>query len=185
MVLGEVNTLVQELEKAELEAPDGLPSAQIYAQLLAVYLYQNDLCNAKYLWKRIPPNIKSLCPELQQIWMVGQRMWQRDWRAVHAALNNEWSDDVNSIMHALKENVRERAMILISEAYSSVNLSVLAAMTGLSLEQAQISAVERGWTVDGNTVKPCKVDKEQHTAQATLTEDQLYKLTEFVSFLEN
>lgn len=29
-------------------------------------------------------------------------MWQRDWPAVHTALNNEWSDDVINIMHALK-----------------------------------------------------------------------------------
>ncbi|KAK0088787.1 hypothetical protein PV325_010727 [Microctonus aethiopoides] len=186
MVLNEVDKLVEELEKTELEAMNGGASAQTYSQLLAVYLYQNDLCNAKYLWKRIPANIKTNNTELQQIWMVGQRMWQRDWPAVHTALNNEWSDDVINIMHALKENVRERAMTLISEAYSSVNLTVLAAMTGLSLEQAKQSAQERGWSLDETTVRPCKMDKEQNTpTQASLTEDQLYKLTQFVSFLEN
>lgn len=34
--------------------------------------------------------------------MVGQRMWQRDWPAVHVALNAEWSEDVSDIMAALK-----------------------------------------------------------------------------------
>ncbi|KAH0554144.1 COP9 signalosome complex subunit 8 [Cotesia glomerata] len=185
MVLNEVETLVYELEKSELEAPNGCASPQTYAQLLAVYLYQNDLCNAKYLWKRIPVSIKNNKTELQQIWIVGQRMWQRDWPAVHTALDIEWTDEVSGIMLALKENVRERAMSLISEAYSSVNLTLLASMTGLSLEQAKLSASERGWILDDTTVRPCKVDKEQTPVQASLAESQLNKLTQFVSFLEN
>lgn len=77
-------------------------------------------------------------------------------------------------------------MSLISEAYSSVDLSVVGSMTGLSLEQARVLVVERGWSLDETMVRPCKSDKEQaNTAQASLTEDQLYKLTQFVSFLEN
>lgn len=59
-------------------------------------------------------------------------------------------------------------------------------MTGLSGEQTQNAALERGWTVDGNMIQPRKLDREQSApAQETLTEEQLYKLTQFVSFLEN
>ncbi|CAK9827341.1 COP9 signalosome complex subunit 8 [Anthophora retusa] len=187
MVLNEVDKFLHELEKAELEAPGGVASAQTYAQLLAVYLYQNDLCNAKYLWKRIPADLKSGSAELGQIWVVGQRMWQRDWPAVHVALNADWSKDVSDIMAALKENVRERAISLITKAYSSLRLTVFASMTGLSLEEACRVAIERGWTVEGTMVQPCKVEKEDTSlaSEVCLTEDQLYKLTQFVSFLEN
>jgi len=186
MVLNEVEKLLGELEKAELEAPTGHPSSETYTQLLAIYLYQNDLCNAKFLWKRIPPSVKTGNTELLKIWQVGQRMWRRDWPAVHEALNIEWSEDVAEIMNALKESVRERAMSLISEAYSSVDLSVVGSMTGLPLEQARVLVAERGWNLVEMTVRPCKSDKEQaNPAQASLTEDQLYKLTQFVSFLEN
>ncbi|KAG7188851.1 hypothetical protein KM043_008457 [Ampulex compressa] len=187
MVPNEVYKFLLELEKAELEAPSGVAAAQTYAQLLAVYLYQNDLCNAKYLWKRIPLNVKSASTELGQIWVVGQRMWQRDWPAVHVALNAEWSEDVSDIMAALKDSVRERAMTLISKAYSSLALTVLAAMTGLTLDEARKAALERGWSIDGTMVQPRKVDKEQVTPdnEVCLTEDQLHKLTQFVSFLEN
>lgn len=187
MGLNEVDKFLLELEKAELEAPGGVASAQTYAQLLAVYLYQNDLCNAKYLWKRIPLNLKCANAELEQIWVVGLRMWQRDWPAVHVALNAEWSEDVSDIMAALKDNVRERAMTLISKAYSSLGLTVLASMTGLSLDEARQVATERGWGIDGTMVQPCKIEKEDPTpaSEVCLTEDQLRKLTQFVSFLEN
>ncbi|XP_012257380.1 COP9 signalosome complex subunit 8 [Athalia rosae] len=185
MVLEEVGKLLLELEKAELEAPGGGATAQTYTQLLAVYLYQNDLCNAKFLWKRIPANVKSFSTELQQVWLVGQRMWQRDWAAVHTALNVEWSEDISSIMNALKVSVRDRAIHLISEAYSSLTLTTLATMTGLSVSDAQSAAVEKGWIIDGDMVEPKRIDKEQSMPHTNLTEDQLYKLTQFVSFLEN
>ena len=187
MVLNEVDKFLHELEKAELEAPDGVASAQTYAQLLAVYLYQNDLCNAKYLWKRIPSNLKTRCAELGQIWLVGQRMWQRDWPGIHVALTVEWSQDVSDIMAALKDNVRERAITLVSKAYSSLDVTVFASMTGFTLEEARRVAIERGWTVDGSMVQPCKIEKEENSLdnEVCLTEDQLHKLTQFVSFLEN
>ncbi|KAF7395215.1 COP9 signalosome complex subunit 8-like isoform X2 [Vespula maculifrons] len=187
MVLNEVGKFLLELEKAELEAPAGVASAQTYAQLLAMYLYQNDLCNAKCLWKRIPSNLKDANSELGRIWAVGKHMWQRDWPAVHVALNADWSEDVSGIMTALKDSVREQAMTLISKAYSSLGLTVLASMTGLALEEAQQAAMERGWSIDGTMVQPVKIDKEQSTFtnEICLTEDQLKKLTQFVSFLEN
>lgn len=46
--------------------------------------------------------MKAANEELGRIWLVGQRMWQRDWAAVHVALNTEWSEDVADIMAALK-----------------------------------------------------------------------------------
>ena len=60
-------------------------------------------------------------------------------------------------------------------------------MTGLhETEQVRELVTQRGWTIDDSTVRPCKNDKEQaNQPHASLTEDQLYKLTQFVSFLEN
>ncbi|XP_011143603.1 COP9 signalosome complex subunit 8 isoform X2 [Harpegnathos saltator] len=187
MVLSDLGQLLNELERAELEAPTGIACAQTYAQLLAAYLYQNDLCNAKYLWKRIPSNVKAANEELGRIWLVGQRMWQRDWAAVHVALNADWSEDVTDIMTALKDKVRERIMKLISKAYSSLDLTVLASMTGLSLDEARRTAIDRGWSIDGAMVQPRKPDEDECNLsnEVCLTEDQLQKLTQFVSFLEN
>lgn len=56
-------------------------------------------CNAKYLWKRIPPDIKNATPELGHIWAVGQNMWKRDYAGIYKALNAvTWSDTVADIM---------------------------------------------------------------------------------------
>ncbi|XP_014486320.1 PREDICTED: COP9 signalosome complex subunit 8 isoform X2 [Dinoponera quadriceps] len=183
----DLSQLINELERTELEVPDEVTCAQPYVQLLATYLFENDLCNAKYFWKRIPPNVKAANEELGRIWLVGQRMWQRDWAAVHVALNVEWSEDVMDIMTALKDKVRERMMKLISKAYSSLDLTVLASVTGLSLDEARRTAIDRGWSIDGVMVQPRKPDEDECNLsnEVCLTEDQLQKLTQFVSFLEN
>jgi len=47
-------------------------------------------------------DIKAVHEELGRVWLVAQRMWQRDWPAVHVALNTEWSDDIKEIMISLK-----------------------------------------------------------------------------------
>lgn len=76
-------------------------SPQLYTQLLAIYLLQNDLCNAKYLWKRIPQTVKSTHPEIHNVWKVGQKMWQRDFPGIYEALNKQWSNDLAEIMQKL------------------------------------------------------------------------------------
>lgn len=58
----------------------------------------------------------------------------------------------------------------------------------MSLDEARQAAIDRGWSVDGTIVQPCKqIDEEQYNQsdKICLTEEQLEKLTQFVSFLEN
>ncbi|XP_038211630.1 COP9 signalosome complex subunit 8 [Zerene cesonia] len=178
--------LCLDLEKQELEAPNGVTSASNYAQLLAIYLYQNDLCNAKFLWKRIPQNITSSNPELVAIWTVGQKMWKKDLPRTYQALAAyHWVEPVATIMRALEEKVRERAFNLIGRSYSSISIETVVSMTGLSKEAVLQICRDRKWELneDGVTVNP--MPPVQPAPLHTSSEDQLFKLTEFVSFLEN
>lgn len=182
------NDSMNELEREELEPLNGVLCSREYARLLAIYLYQDKICNAKFLWKRIPSDIKAGDEELKRIWLVAKRMWKRDWPAVHVALNTEWSDDIKEIMVSLKCKVRERVMKLISKAYSLLNLTSMATISGLSLDEARQAAIDMRWNIiDGNIVQPCKyVDEAQNNVnEFAMTEEKLHKFTEFVSFLEN
>lgn len=92
----------------------------------------------------------------------------------------------------LADKVRERIMRLISKAYSSLNLPAMAIMTGMPLADARQAAIDRGWDVqdnlDATIVLPWKKLEEleySQTDKICLTEEQLQKLTQFVSFLEN
>ncbi|PSN31295.1 hypothetical protein C0J52_25545 [Blattella germanica] len=84
-----------------------------------------------------------------------------------------------------RKNVRKRAVFLVSHAYSSIGMDDLAAFVGMPCDQAVKAASDQGWVVDApcRMVRPCRPPVSQN--QGASSEDQLYKLTEFVSFLEN
>ncbi|KAL4708066.1 hypothetical protein ACJJTC_009845 [Scirpophaga incertulas] len=179
--------LCTDLEKQELEAPTGVASPSTYAQLLSIYIYQNDLCNAKFLWKRIPQNITSSNPELAAIWAIGQKLWKKDLAGTyHAIAAYNWSEpEIASIMRSLEEKIRGRAFNLIGRSYSSISLDTIVAMTGLTREAVIHDCHDRKWIIkeDGVTVNP--VPPTLPAPLHTSSEDQLFKLTDFVSFLEN
>lgn len=92
---------------------------------------------------------------------------------------------LSKLKFSITERVRERAFTLIGRSYSSISLETVVSMTGLSNEAVIQICQERKWEIcdDGVTVKP--VPPVQPAPLHTSSEDQLFKLTEFVSFLEN
>lgn len=177
-------TLAAELETQELESPGGIATPQVYGQLLAIYLLQNDLPNAKFLWKRIPAPIKEANPELGKIWQVGQKLWLCEY-GVYKALNEEWPEHVNPILTAIRDITRNRAIRLVAKAYSSISVENVSVFLGLSTEDSLEAVSSLGWEVDA----ACKIVKpkrcEDQTEDNTPSEEQLAKLTDFVAFLEN
>lgn len=91
----------------------------------------------------------------------------------------------NFVYFHTADMVRKRAVDLISHAYSSISIEDLAALVGLSSEEAALACQQQGWKVDTKTNMVSPIVPEPPPSQATSSEDQLYKLTEFVSFLEN
>ena len=70
---------------------------------MAVYLYEDDLCSAKFLWKRIPEQAKTEYADLSQIWDVGKAMWKGNLSDVFKLIDGyEWSENEAGIMKAVK-----------------------------------------------------------------------------------
>lgn len=179
------SVLAADLEKQELESAGGVATPQLYGQLLAIYLLQGDLPNAKFLWKRIPSNVKESNPELGKIWAVGQKFWNREITGFYTLLEEDWPEHVKPIMSAIGDVTRNRALQLISKAYSSVSLVNVAACVGLTPERSVEVITSLGWSVDTVTKIVTPKVQEGRPEDCTPSEEQLSKLTEFVAFLEN
>lgn len=178
--------LIHQLENQELEAPGGIATPQVYAQLLALYLLQNDMNNARYLWKRIPSAIKSANLELGGIWSVGQRIWQRDFPQIYAAVcAQQWSETIQPIMESLRDTTRRRAFGLVAQAYTSISADDFAAFVGLPVEEAVKGAIEQGWQADPATQMVIPRKPEPPPVPLIPNEQQLARLTDYVAFLEN
>ncbi|KAK3735783.1 hypothetical protein RRG08_036831 [Elysia crispata] len=174
-----------DLEKQELENGNSPCTATQYSQLLALYLLQCDLCNAKFLWKRIPQNVKQGCAELSNIWSIGQKMWLKDYTGTYEALQRDWSDDVKGIMTSLQDSVRDRALRLVRLAYSSIGAEDFATFVGMPVDKAIQAAQSEGWEVDlqSRIITPLKL--EPPPAPTIMSEQHLSVLTDYVTFMEN
>ncbi|XP_005997464.1 COP9 signalosome complex subunit 8 isoform X2 [Latimeria chalumnae] len=178
--------LLEQCEDQELEAPGGVATPQVYGQLLALYLLNNDTNNARYLWKRIPTAIKSANPELGGIWTVGQRIWQRDFPGIYTSIGAlQWSEAIQPIMEALKDATRRRAFGLVAQAYTSISADDFAAFVGLPVEEAVKGVLEQGWQADPATRMVIPKKPDPLPVALIPNEQQLARLTDYVAFLEN
>jgi len=176
---------VEVLEFRELEGlgPDGF-SAEGYTELLANYLLQGDLANARFLWKRTPLTKKQQHPELASVWSVGQRLWQRDMLNFYlTARSFQWSPAIAPIMAQLIESIQEKMVRLIGTAYTSIQVDDVAILLGITPAEVEALATARGWTKIDGLLQPTEVPPEELVLASA--EEQLGKLTDFVTFLEN
>uniref|UniRef100_A0A8C6M9M6 COP9 signalosome complex subunit 8 n=1 Tax=Nothobranchius furzeri TaxID=105023 RepID=A0A8C6M9M6_NOTFU len=153
--------LLEQSEAQELEAPGGVATPQVYAQLLAN-------------------------PELAAIWAVGQHIWQRDFPGIYTAIAaHQWSENILPVMEALRESTRQRAYSLVAQAYTSIAVEDFAAFVGYSVDEAVKGVLSQGWQADPTTrmVMPKKPDPPP--VALVPNEQQLARLTDYVAFLEN
>ncbi|RWS09731.1 hypothetical protein B4U79_01202 [Dinothrombium tinctorium] len=185
-VKSDYKTLATELERQELESY-GSCSLQIYAQLLAIYLLSNDLPNAKFLWKRIPKNLKQESPELRAIWEIGKKLWEKNIHAIYDLIDGyQWPAYLNNIMKELREVTFKRAINLISQSYSYISFDDFMNATGIRDKNEAINLGKSlNWDVDENFgfALPKKANFDNETISSN--QEQLEKLTQYVAFLEN
>lgn len=180
-----LDQLVQMLEKQEMEATN--ISVTIYTELLAAYLYQGDLNNANYLWKRIPVSVKQGNRELERMRQIYRHLVDNDYPAFYRAMDYEWSRNVAEIMFELKNKVRQECLNTISKTYVTIFQSVLMGIANLTTDQVEETCKSMGWEITtGNDpiIVITKTASEMKVPPATC-EAQLAMLTDFISFLEN
>ncbi|XP_030376656.1 COP9 signalosome complex subunit 8 [Scaptodrosophila lebanonensis] len=177
--------LMEKLENDELEQIGLGP--EVYAQLLAIYLYQSELSKAKLLWMRMSDNLKNKeeNKELTQLHLLTVALQKNDSSDFFDYIKFEWSENVKPIVEDLLAKQREELFTLMGTAYASIYEQNLLEMTQMSAEELKSACAALNWTQeqDGDQVIILPIPKE--TVSSVAGDDQLLKLTEFVSFLEN
>lgn len=126
----------QSLQCAE-NPKDAVP---LYGPLLLTYLIENEIHNARFLWRRIPKKVKESDPELNAIWVIGQNVWNRKYADIYlSAQAYNWSPGTVLFVQAFVERFRERTFRLIANAYSNISAGDLAILLGLS----EVDALKR------------------------------------------
>lgn len=108
--------------------------------------------------------------------------------AFHAAVAHSWTAaGVAELMAALRDRVRRQTVELVALAYSSIFEDRLLELVQVDAQQLETECRALGWQFEEGPaprlVRPCA--SAPPPVVAVDAEQQLAKLTDFVSFLEN
>ncbi|EDW02796.1 COP9 signalosome complex subunit 8 [Drosophila grimshawi] len=173
--------LLNKLENDELENIS--PGAELYQQLMAIYLYQNKLASAKLLWMRISNNLKENNKELAQLNLLNLALQHNKYSEFFKYIKYEWSESNKLIIDDLLFKQREELLNLTSSAYVSIYEHNLLQMTQMTPDELKSACL--GWTREQDGEEHIWQPKIKEPTPSIASDDQLLKLTEFVSFLEN
>ncbi|GBG69486.1 hypothetical protein CBR_g4180 [Chara braunii] len=141
--------------------------------------------SARFLWKRIPTNIKQSNQELAAVWAIVQKMWLRNRAQCHEAIRGfPWSPILQPVIAAVAEDYRESMYKLLCTAYSTISLADAAAFLGLPECDTVNLMVSRGCSIDPAT-KMLTVRARPTVTDQKTNMGHLQKLTEYVFHLEH
>mmetsp|Transcript_4707 Transcript_4707/g.6468 ORF Transcript_4707/g.6468 Transcript_4707/m.6468 type:complete len:210 (-) Transcript_4707:138-767(-) len=179
--------ILEELELMDAEKEDLVPNIELQLSLqMLLYLIQDDLANARYLWKRTPPALRQADSPFAHLWTIGTALWKRDIVTAYIALNQQWPEDIATLIPVLRERIQNRQLNLIEKAYQKVSIACVAEALGESEDTAVSVCTTRGWAVDkeSNQLLPvCQRPKMEANDPKTGSE-HLKQLTEYIMFLE-
>jgi len=159
-------------------------SLTVYKVHLLAYLLTNQVNAARFLWKRLPAEIRADA-ELAALWEVGKQKWQKQPAGVQQALRAySWSQPlVASLASKLQEDVLDATFKAIGAAYSLISVPVLAQSLGVPEATAHELAGAAGWRLNAESgfytpvAPPNDVQRRTNLAQ-------LQALTDFVAHVE-
>lgn len=177
-------SLASILDEAELQEPTGrFPPQWPFALHLASHIYASNYEDARFLYKRFPLDVQNVNTEVQQLFLVLQSLWIKDYQKLWISLAFNWSSQLQPLIAAMTAKMRSEMVGLVSQAYSHLSSAKLGTLLGLSQPEALQIAAAQGWEADSAS-GVILVKRTVSQAQAHATEQQLQRLAEYVVHLE-
>ncbi|XP_055371598.1 COP9 signalosome complex subunit 8 [Condylostylus longicornis] len=176
---------IHKLEDDELE--NGTLTADGYGQLFSFYLLNDDLSSSKFLWKRIPNNCKG-DKNLERLHKIYLAMWNCQTDLVLKLITSwEWPNELKPMISELEVKIKQTTLNVIGNAYTTIFENNLCQMTWLSPVELEDQCNKLNWNIEKkqnvHLIYPKRPVPE--TIPSASSENQLFTLTDFVSFLEN
>lgn len=176
---GDAENLLPLLEAAEIEAASSRQRYSYAAAHLLCLLIANDLCEARFLWRRLSPETKAL-PEVSVSWAVARAQWSSEPSSFFAAANTAWPVQLQPLVEKLIAQTRDTALDAVRQGYECISGKKLADMVGLKTEDVPSLIQRLGWRIDGDFVlvsaaQRRRADSAKGVELQTLTE-QLVRL---------
>ncbi|KAL0078833.1 COP9 signalosome [Phycomyces blakesleeanus] len=181
------NGLIETCEQLELKHAAGqsnIDLSDIDATYLIGYCLINDLDSARFLRKRILARDNVRRPEVDFAWKVCAALWDQRYSDFYSALHDfPWSDPIQSLVASLQENTRERMLVTVANAYTSIKISDALYYFGMPENELVTALLSKGWTYDSSS-KILTPNKPELKIQDISSNDKFSSLAEMILHLE-
>jgi COP9 signalosome complex subunit 8 len=196
-ILNDLDSQVKKLEEIELRDQDQT-SEDVFKHLLIYYLLKDEVIKAKFLWKRLPAQLKQNRTaeesELVRLWNIAVLIIKRHHVQIFGLVNRYRignglqffsSQELNDLLCLLVEKTRDRLFELVTFAYTSISVDELAQLVGLSNEEVIRDSLKREWCMDDT--KSYLLPRAKTTTEVlhNPNREQMQQLTSLVSYLES
>lgn len=132
--------------------------------------------------------VKNGNQELDQMHKIYECLWKNEMVEFYKLIESfKWSTAVAEVMYELKEKIQQDNIQLIGYAYSSIHENIFAEMTNQTPEMINDTCKRMNWEIQDGPAPRLILPKKPviEKVSALDAQDQLHKLTSYVSFLEN
>lgn len=149
---------------------------------------QLDSLTVKFVWKRIPADMKKKSKEIAATWKLVSALVQRDFATFFGASTSAAfaSPLLQRLNVALREEVQSRNLLAIRTAYALISVEQAAPLLGLQAAQVAAFLTQQGWTADpqapAHFFTPTPVDQKK---AREISQAQIEQLTKYVTHLED
>eukprot|EP00744_Colponema_vietnamica_P003957 GILI01005990.1.p1 GENE.GILI01005990.1~~GILI01005990.1.p1 ORF type:complete len:234 (-),score=42.76 GILI01005990.1:163-783(-) len=165
----------------ELESVGSPLEVEVYACSLAAYLLCGDLNNARFLWKRLPVDLRTNA-QLRSLHEVLAALWSKNSSQAIGCLQSSldqsvYSDLISPLARDLICSLRDLVFDLLSSAYSCVSVAQVSSLARLEREAVLAECAKLGWTVDSTSqfVTPKRQEKRGNVVTGLESIEQLSK----------
>ncbi|EGG19196.1 COP9 signalosome complex subunit 8 [Cavenderia fasciculata] len=150
-----------------------------YNVFLINYLIANDITNARFLWNRIPSEIKGADPHLKTIWALAKYISQLNYAHIYKHLAINFGPELAPFINELKVSFQRRVFDLISNSYSNISIKDASLYLGISPEEVVRFTQTNGWEKDpsSDSVKPVPVKPVEQVGNGT---KKIHSLTDYI-----
>lgn len=178
---GDVESLLPLLEASEMEAASlRKPHSYAAAHMLCL-LVAKDLCEARFLWRRLSPETKAI-PEVSVSWALARAQWSSEPSSFFAAAGTAWPVQLQPLVEKLIAQTRDAALDAVRQGYECISAKKLADMVGLKSEDVPPLCRRLGWRIDGDFIlvsvaQRRRADNAKGVELQTLTEQLVHLQT--------
>ncbi|CAZ85981.1 unnamed protein product [Tuber melanosporum] len=166
------STIVEILADLETEAaltPFSSDSAILLSNFYGIYFFALFLCDdlneARFLSKRIPMPALQSDPLLISTYTLLRFLYTRNYAEIYTVIDSApWSEHVSPLVVRFKDYYRQKTVLLLSKAYSSISPVHAAVYLGFKGDETGLLEyiAQRGWLLDeSGLLKPAPVEVEE------------------------